>query len=319
VLETERIDGHVVSVHINGQQFACEEETGYTTVPKEFLSGFRLSDIPDDISIKPVEKIESNTIHITNDIALTGFGNGSASATVQEMFRRKFWDGDVGLSPHVAALRESIAENEAAAETHFDDDDDYIFLHYEVTITEDLEIAAAIQKVEGIITAVRERADQLVARHRDRLLGIFDRGSFDADLAHNLGKKGHSVGLLMIDIDHFKQVNDTHGHQVGDAVLQALAKVLVNHSSRDVVPYRYGGEELAVFLAKTRKSDAVALAESLRGEIEKLRVDRIPDLQVTASIGVAVADGDGPDDLVKKADSALYKAKHCGRNRVESG
>ena len=79
------------------------------------------------------------------------------------------------MSPYVAALRESIAEYEATAETDFDDDDDYIFLHYEVTITEDLEIADAIQKVEGIITAVRERADQLVARHRDRLLGIFDR------------------------------------------------------------------------------------------------------------------------------------------------
>ena len=121
----------------------------------------------------------------------------------------------------------------------------------------------------------------------------------------------------MIDIDHFKQVNDVHGHQVGDAVLQAIAKLLLNHSSRDVVPYRYGGEELAVLLANARKSDAVAFAESLRAEVEKLRVENLRDFQVTVSIGVAVADGGGPEALLKRADSALYEAKHRGRNRVE--
>src|SRR5690348_7514495 len=101
-------------------------------VPKEFLRGFRLSDIPDDISIKPVERIEGRSIELANDVALSSFHDGSATASVEEMFRRKYWDGETGLSPYVAALRQAIAGHDGFTERHFEDDGDYVFLQYEV-------------------------------------------------------------------------------------------------------------------------------------------------------------------------------------------
>ena len=101
------------------KKIKVEEETGCVIVPKEFLTGFRLSDIPPDIIIKPVDKIEGHTIHITNDVAFSQFSGGSTSAAVEEMFRRKFWDGDTGLSPYIAALRQAVNETDEAAETEF--------------------------------------------------------------------------------------------------------------------------------------------------------------------------------------------------------
>jgi len=120
MLEVQRIDDQPVSLQIGQQEFEVEEETGYVTVPKEFLTGFRLSDIPADIIIKPIDKIEGHTIYITNDVAFSQFSGGSASAAVEEMLRRKFWDGDTGLSPYIAALRQATNETDEAAETEFD-------------------------------------------------------------------------------------------------------------------------------------------------------------------------------------------------------
>ena len=82
---------------------------------KRFLVGFHLSQIPDGIVIKPVDAIEGNVIHLTHDVAISRFGEGSASANVEEMFRRKFWDGDIGLTPYVSALRQAVAEYQQQA------------------------------------------------------------------------------------------------------------------------------------------------------------------------------------------------------------
>ena len=319
-LEVVRVDGEPVAVRVNGQEFACDEETGETAIPKNLLAGIRLSAIPDDITIKPVESIQGGVIHVQNDIGLSRFSAGSASASVEELLRRKFWDGKVGLSAYVAALREAIAEHGATSETNFQDDDDYIFLHYEVTLTEDWDVQGAAEMVEGVIGNIQTRADQLVARRPDGLLGILDRGGFDADLSHALRNATLRVALVMADIDHFKQVNDTYGHRAGDAVLRAVAQVLVNRSSpRNAVPYRYGGEELAVIITGADAQSAVQFAESVRGDVEKLSFEN-PALRVTVSLGVAVApiDGIGAEALVKKADAGLYRAKHEGRNRVKT-
>ncbi len=281
--------------------------------------GIRLSAIPDDLTIKPVESIQGNVIHAQNDIGLSRFSAGSATASVEELFRRKYWDGEVGLSPYVAALRQAIAEHGATSETHFQDDDDYIFLHYDVTLTEDLDVQGAAEVVEHVIGNIRTRADRLVARRADGLLGISDRGSFDADLSHALSNAKPRVALAMADIDHFKQVNDTYGHQAGDAVLRAVAQVLVNRSPPNAVPYRYGGEELAVIIPGADAQSAAQFAESVRADVGKLSFDN-PALKVTVSVGVAVAPSDGnrAEELVKKADARLYRAKHEGRNCVRT-
>ncbi len=114
-LEVVRVEGEPVAVLLNGKEFACEEETGETIIPKSLLAGIRLSAIPDDITVKPVESVEGNAIPAQSNIGLSRFSDGSATALVEEWFRRKFWDGEVGLSPYVAALRQAIAEHEESS------------------------------------------------------------------------------------------------------------------------------------------------------------------------------------------------------------
>lgn len=305
-----------VALRIGDHEFPCEEETHQTTIPKPLLAGIRLSEIPDDITIKPVESINDNVVEVVHDVELSTFQDGVASAIVEEMFRRKFWDEDIGLSSYITALRDAIAEDVATVETEFDDDGDYVFLHYEVTITEDLDIRDATQFIDGVIESIHRRADQLAHRRRDGLLEIFDRASFDADLTHALAST-QKVALIMVDVDHFKNVNDRYGHLIGDEVLRRVAKVLsVRSDGKQHVEYRYGGEELAVIVTGHETARVAEIAETIRADVEQLRFEG-HDLVVTVSLGVAEA-GDDRDQksLVAKADRALYKAKQDGRNRV---
>jgi diguanylate cyclase (GGDEF)-like protein len=310
-----------VAVRLAGQEFPYESETGEATIPKKALAGFRLSEIPKDLIIKPVESISNGQIEIENDFGLSPFATGSATAFVEVMERRKHWDGEVGLSPFIDALRQAIREREDAEESDFQDDGDYILLCYEIKISEDLEIQDAIRRVEGIISVIEERAEQLAHRRLDPLLGMFDRGSFDADLAHVLRYSRVGVGLVLADIDHFKKANDEHGHQQGDAVLRAVAQVLSSQSAQNgATAYRYGGEELAAILAGTDGKGMMDFAESVRQEVEKLSFENAPQLRVTISLGIALApqDGNNPEELLSKADAALYRAKHDGRNCARS-
>lgn len=318
MLEVRRIDDWPTSLRIGDREFEVEEGSGYVVVPKEFLTGFRLSDIPREISIKPVEKIEGHTIYVENDVAISQFSGASASAMVEEMFRRKFWDGDTGLTPYVAALRQAIEEAQGVAETDFQDDGDYVFVHYEVVIAEDLGVQEAIRLVDAAVKQIQMRAEQLVKRRLDGLTGLLDRTSFDCDLNHAMGGN-HRAALLMADIDYFKKVNDTYGHLVGDAVLHAVASVLASKcEGQNLAAYRYGGEELAVIVKGEAAGEAAGIAESVRADVEQIRLEAAPGLTVTISIGVATASNARKDgaELVSRADDALYRAKQGGRNRV---
>ena len=130
------------------------------------------------------------------------------------------------------------------------------------------------------------------------------------------------IGLVMVDIDNFKQVNDTYGHPQGDLVLKEVARVL-REQSRDIdFPARYGGEEMSVILPQTDIGGAAMLAERMREAIEELRVRRLDGggvLKMTASFGVAALPGSATDKryLIAVADDALYRAKRAGKNRVE--
>jgi diguanylate cyclase (GGDEF)-like protein len=134
---------------------------------------------------------------------------------------------------------------------------------------------------------------------------------------------GHELGLIMLDIDNFKQINDTYGHLQGDEVLREVARVL-RQSSREIdEPARYGGEEMAVALPQTDLEGAYQFAERVRRRIEALALP-LPDgdgvLRVTASFGaasLASAGGVDKDSLVGSADAALYQAKRAGKNRTE--
>src|ERR1041384_5570316 len=95
----------VVAVLLSGQKFPCEPETGESIIPKKALNGFRLSEIPKELTIKPAESIVGDRIEIKDDIRLSSFADGSTSASVEVMERRKHWDGDIGLTPYMEAFR----------------------------------------------------------------------------------------------------------------------------------------------------------------------------------------------------------------------
>ncbi|MGC4018792.1 MAG: GGDEF domain-containing protein [Muricomes sp.] len=157
----------------------------------------------------------------------------------------------------------------------------------------------------------------------DALTGVYNRGTFFERVRDSLdeGKAktpGHA--LLMFDLDHFKQVNDTYGHPCGDAVLQAVADVIRQHFRKGDIVGRYGGEEFAVLLANISDTQAVAAAEKVREAIEGMEIHcGDQSVRVTISIGVAHhpnGDSQTLESLLAQADEALYLSKSRGRNQT---
>jgi len=156
----------------------------------------------------------------------------------------------------------------------------------------------------------------------DELTGLTNHGRFQELLTlevEQVRRYHHQIGLIMLDIDDFKSINDTYGHQQGDIVLKQVARVL-RETSREVdVPARYGGEEMALILPHTDLEGAFSIAERVRTEVAALRISRLDgqgQLRVGVSVGVAAsADGD-KDALIAEADAALYTAKRTGKNRT---
>ncbi|MBC8212513.1 MAG: GGDEF domain-containing protein [Gammaproteobacteria bacterium] len=158
----------------------------------------------------------------------------------------------------------------------------------------------------------------------DALTGLNNRRGFDTTLQSYLDSYRASSSkfcLLLIDIDHFKLINDTYGHLVGDKVLVGLAKVLFKQIRKSDYLARFGGEEFAIILPDTPLDEAFVQAENIRKSIEKLRIKHIKTGQqigqITISIGLAryLAD-DGALEIIERCDNALYKAKSSGRNKV---
>jgi diguanylate cyclase (GGDEF)-like protein len=159
----------------------------------------------------------------------------------------------------------------------------------------------------------------------DELTGLFNHRRFQEVMTAEVERArryGHELGLIMLDIDNFKQINDTYGHLQGDEVLREVAHVL-RQSSREIdEPARYGGEEMAVALPQTDLEGAYQFAERVRRRIEALDLPLLEGdgtLKVTASFGAASlgnSTGEGKDALVASADAALYRAKRSGKNRT---
>jgi len=171
------------------------------------------------------------------------------------------------------------------------------------------------------VLTYRERYHELLeASLRDHLTGALDRSQYDqkapAILARNLDEK-RPVSLLVIDIDHFKQVNDRHGHQAGDEVLKTVARLLTENLRSDDHLYRVGGEEFVLLCEKLPADGATSLAERLRKMVERFSQVYLPE-KITVSIGVACApeDSDTLEVLFRTADQRLYEAKEKGRNWV---
>ena len=180
------------------------------------------------------------------------------------------------------------------------------------------------QAVVSIENASLHETVQRQAR-TDELTGLANVRAFASIVERELERSRRfdtPLALVMVDIDDFKEVNDTYGHQQGDEVLAQVAGVLRNLSRELDAPARYGGEELAVVLPQTDAAGAELLAQRMREAVEALQVSRIGGrgtLSVTASFGVASVPESARDrgELIAAADAALYRAKRAGKNRVE--
>jgi two-component system, cell cycle response regulator len=158
----------------------------------------------------------------------------------------------------------------------------------------------------------------------DQLTGLHNRRYMEGQLGalvKRAGMGGDPVAALMIDLDHFKKINDSFGHDVGDEVLREFAIRLASNVRAVDLPCRYGGEEFTVIMPDTRLEDAQRIAERIRLHVagSPFRVAGGQELlTVTISVGVActISDQDTPETLLKRADGAVYDAKHAGRNRV---
>lgn len=155
----------------------------------------------------------------------------------------------------------------------------------------------------------------------DKLTDIFNRRKLDEELASEYARAvryEQNLSVLLMDIDYFKKVNDTYGHQTGDYVLQTLAKILKRNIRNSDILGRYGGEEFMIICPQTNEKEALLLAEKLRSIVEEFLFDEVK--KITISIGISqLTPQIKAEEMIKMADTALYEAKAQGRNRCVIG
>ena len=180
-------------------------------------------------------------------------------------------------------------------------------------------LADRLERMRGELDAVRKKAAT------DGLTRLYNRDAFDEQIERELDFAtlfGHSICLLMIDVDDFKWVNDTHGHRVGDEVLRLIAGCLgVSFVRKDDYCARYGGEEFVVILREVDATTAIGLTDRLMHAVRHLEIDfeKVESLRVSISVGVAqLRRGETSAQWVERADKALYRAKQAGKDRVEA-
>lgn len=177
------------------------------------------------------------------------------------------------------------------------------------------------QLLEGFAKLVVDQVGLWSEASCDMLTGAMTRRAFSDALRKSFAARARTRGkasLVLFDLDHFKRINDTHGHSAGDAVLKAVARTVMRELRIEDSFGRIGGEEFAILVANADAEVAADVAERVRAAIERTTIPGHPALRVTASFGIAEAT-DGVldvEDLTSRADAQLYSAKSSGRNRV---
>ena len=172
------------------------------------------------------------------------------------------------------------------------------------------------RQLEGVLSKVELLAvtDPLTELYNRRHFGIIIRKEFAGTLRYN-----SPISCLMIDVDHFKSINDMHGHSAGDIVLKEIAQLIKKCLRKVDTLARWGGEEFAVLLPRTKKEDAFIVASRILGAISEYRFPGV-EKEITVSIGIASIPDllfDTAEKLINASDIALYEAKRKGRNRIE--
>jgi diguanylate cyclase (GGDEF)-like protein len=184
---------------------------------------------------------------------------------------------------------------------------------------------AAAEQLSLALANLRLKETLRTQSIRDPLTGLFNRRYLEVSLERELqrsARRSQTLAVLMLDIDHFKRFNDSHGHEAGDALLAQFAEVLKRAARSEDIACRYGGEEFTVILLEADAATAQRRAETIRQATADMSVtyrqQQLP--HVTVSIGMAVfpRDAQAPSDLLRRADAALYLAKKAGRNRIAS-
>ncbi len=171
-------------------------------------------------------------------------------------------------------------------------------------------------KMQRLVRLLSDRA------RVDGLTSLSNRAFFDerwAEENSRARRQFHPLSLAILDLDHFKTVNDTFGHPAGDSVLQGMGKLLRQQCRTADVPCRYGGEEFAIIMPDTSPTAALVLCERVRSALEGMVWARHPERKITCSVGIAGFTDSAnmsAEQLVQAADKALYSAKHSGRNRI---
>lgn len=286
-------------LHDNGQDFT-------DTVCADLYTKFFTTQAEDATLHETTERIENELQRILEYVGDAGEGAseyGKSLASVQ---------GDILGAKDVDALKSAVTK----------------------VLSETRKMEEANQSLESKLaestSEVGQLRDDLEDMRKealtDALTGIANRKLFDMELrrqARDAMEAGESLTLLLVDIDHFKNFNDTYGHQTGDEVLKLLAATMSRAVKGDDVCARYGGEEFAVILPRTGLQGAIKVANGIRERIStKKLVNRSTNEnlgKVTVSIGAGLFEfGEPLGDLIKRTDQSLYKAKALGRDQVVS-
>jgi diguanylate cyclase (GGDEF)-like protein len=219
-----------------------------------------------------------------------------------------------------SALKEKVASLEAGA-------DDYLPKPYnEIELNARIYAALRTKALQDELREKNRQLEELLAQVElqsitDPLTGLRNRRYVETILEKELAKwkrYGTPLTCLMVDVDHFKKINDQHGHHAGDAALKGLAELLTRSLREADTAARWGGEEFLILLPQTEITAASVPAFKILRAVSDWRLAQLQGLQVTVSIGIASADvtTDTPAKLVRAADHALYEAKNKGRNRI---
>ncbi len=248
-------------------------------------------------------------------------GTGKSSDTVRALRR-----GARNADPHLGSVRGGYHDNPAAYDRseNAEEIDEGLDL-YQI---EEQESAASIAaratgdpllKIQLLQRALEEAHDEIKTLQRDCVSGLAVRATFERHIEGVFNQRRcteHPLGVLMIDIDHFKLVNDDHGHRVGDEVIFQVARCVREATRTTDLVARYGGEEFVCVVAEAKLAGLTILAERIRASIEAMDIEGLP--RVTVSIGFTTQHSEDTTgwDLVERADKNLYHAKETGRNKV---
>lgn len=260
--------------------------------------------------------------------------------TLEQVMGRSWQQGDVKLSPITQTAKQDLDPKEeiipqvlrngraqfASRVCEVEDNRQVSVDVYTMPITDGPnKITGAVQLFRckgGVRRQSREYVELKLAATRDALTGVANRGQLETQLRHLLDdfhnhEGARHLSAIFLDVDKFKKINDTYGHNAGDQVLVDLTRLLQHETYSGEIIARYGGEEFVVLCPDTDLESAVRRAERLRDAIQKSSVGGVSSLNVTSSFGVSTAHlGDTVQTLLERADACLYRAKQTGRNRT---